>query len=102
MEVNRLALNKFSLEHMKGHNDREAKAEDLSLEARLNVECDEMAKNAVRGSMTRELRHKTQELPLEKACVFIAGRKQTSDLKKRPEEANRSSTGEGLLHNQGK
>ena len=52
------------------------------MEARLNVECNEMAKDAVRESMTRQLRHKTQELPLEKACVFIAGRKQTSDPKK--------------------
>ena len=81
-EVNRLALNKYSLEHVKGHQDRNTRPEDLSLEARLNVECGEMAKNAVRESMTRQLRHKTQELPLEKACVFIAGRKQTSDPKK--------------------
>ena len=80
--MNRLALNKYSFEHVKGHQDRTARAEDLSLEARLNVECDEMAKDAVKGSMTRELRQKPQELPLEKACVFIAGRKQTSDPKK--------------------
>ena len=44
--------------------------------------CGEMAKDAVRESMTRKLRHKTQELPLEKACVFIVGRKQTSAPKK--------------------
>ena len=75
LEVNRLALNKYSLEHVKGHQDRTSRAEYLSLEARLNVECDEMAKDVVRQSMTRPLRHKTQELPLEKACVFIAGRK---------------------------
>ena len=41
-----------------------------------------MAKDAVRESMTRKLRHKTQELSLEKVCVFIAGRKQMSDPKK--------------------
>ena len=46
------------------------------LEARLNMECNEMAKDAVRESMTGELRHKTQELPLVNACVFLAGRKQ--------------------------
>ena len=81
-EVNRRVLNKYSLEHVKGHQDRTDRAEELLLEARLNVECDEMAKDAVRESMTRQLRHKTQELPLEKACVFIASRKQTSDSKK--------------------
>ena len=32
--------------------------------------------------MTRELRDKRQQLPLEKVCVFIAGRNQTSDPKK--------------------
>ena len=40
-----------------------------------------MAKEAGRGSMTRELRDTRQQLPLEKACVFIAGRKHTSDPK---------------------
>ena len=80
-EVNRRARNTYSLEHVKGHQDRTATAEDLSLEARLNVECDKMTKEAVRGSITRELRDKAQQLPLEKACVFIAGRKQTSDPK---------------------
>ena len=57
-EVNRRAHNKYSLEHLKGHQDRMARVEDLLLEARLNVECDEMAKEAVRGSMSRELRDK--------------------------------------------
>ena len=70
--MNRLALNKYSLEHVKGHQYRTARAKDLSLKARLNVECDEMTKDAFRGSMIRELRHKAQELTLEKACVFIA------------------------------
>ena len=65
-EVNRLALNKYSLEYVKGQQDRAARSKDLSLEARLNVEYDEMAKDAVRGSMARQLRHRTQELPLEK------------------------------------
>ena len=41
-----------------------------------------MAKEAARGSMTRVLRDKRQQSPLEKVCVFIAGRKQTSDPKK--------------------
>ena len=66
---------------MEGHQDRTARADDLSLKARLNVECNEMAEEAVRGSMTRELKDKTQQLPLEKACVFITGRKHNSDPK---------------------
>ena len=32
--------------------------------------------------MARQLRHKTKKLPLEKACIFITGRKHTSDPKK--------------------
>ena len=48
-EMNRLALNKYTLDHVKGHEDRTARAEDLLLEARLNVECNEMAKDAIRG-----------------------------------------------------
>ena len=40
-----------------------------------------MAKEVVNGSMTRKLREKRQQLPLETVCVFIAGRKYTSDPK---------------------
>ena len=81
-EINMRACNKYSLEHMRGHQDRTARFEDLLLEAQLNVECDEMAKEVVRGSITRELRDKRQQLLLEKACMFITGRKQTLDPKK--------------------
>ena len=77
--MNKRAHNKYSLEKVRGHQDRTTRVEDLSLEARLNVECDKMAKEAVRGPMTREPRDKRQQLPLVKVCVFIAGRKQTSD-----------------------
>ena len=80
-EANRRTRNKYSLKHVKGHQDRTARVEDLLLEARLNVKCDEMTKEAVRGSMTRELRDKRQQLPLENVCVSIAGRKQTPDPK---------------------
>ena len=45
----------------------------------LNVECNKMTKEAFRGSMTMELRDKIQQLPLEKTCVFIIGRKHTLD-----------------------
>ena len=43
-----------------------------------------MAKEAVHGSMTRRRRDKRQQLPLEKVCVCIARRKQTSDQKRGP------------------
>ena len=74
--------NKYSLEHVRRHQDRTVRFEDLSLEAQLNVECEKMAKEEVRGSMARELRDKRQQLPLKMACVFVAGRKYTSDPKK--------------------
>ena len=77
--MNRKTNNKYSLEHVKGHHNRTARVEDLLLEAGLNVECEEMAKDAVRGSMTRELRDNRQQLPLEKVCMFIAGMNQTLD-----------------------
>ena len=48
-EVNRRAHNKYSLEHMKGHQDRTARAKELSPKTRLNVECNETTKEAVRG-----------------------------------------------------
>ena len=47
-EVNRRAHNKFSLEHMREHQDRTAKFEDISLEAQPNVDCDEIAKKSQR------------------------------------------------------
>ena len=80
--MNRRTHNNYSLEHVRGHQDRTARFEDLLLETQLNVECNEMVKEAVRGSMHRELRDKRQQLPLEKAYVFIAGKKQTLDPKK--------------------
>ena len=81
-EVKMRAHNKYSLEHTRGHHDRTARFKDLSLEAQLNVEYDEMTKEAVKGSMTREMRDKSKQLPLETACVFIPARKHTLDPKK--------------------
>ena len=46
-EVNKLTTNKYQLEHVKGHQDRCKKKKYLTLEARLNIKCDEMAKEAV-------------------------------------------------------
>ena len=55
---------------------------DLSLEVQLHVECDKLAKEAVEGSTTKKLRDNRQQLPLEKACMFIADKKHTSEPKK--------------------
>ena len=57
-EVNRRAQNKYNLDHVRGHQYRTVRGKDLSLKARLNTECDEMAKEVVRRSMTMELRDK--------------------------------------------
>ena len=81
-KLNRKARNKYSLEHVRGYQDRTVRFDDLWLEAQLNVKCDTMAKEAVKGSMTRKLRDKRQQLPLETVCVIISGRKQTLDPKK--------------------
>ena len=54
----------------------------MSLEAQLNVECDRIAKGAVKGSNSNNSRNGKQQLPLENACVFIVGRKETSDPRK--------------------
>ena len=81
-EVNKLATNKYQLEHVKGHQDRCKKRKDLTLEARLNIKCDEMAKEAVRNAAQDPARDWRQKLPLEHASVYIRGRKQTSDPRK--------------------
>ena len=74
-EVNRRPTNKYYLDHVQGHQDRTKRFSKLSLEAQLNVECDRMTKGAVKGSMTKNLREIKQQLTLENACVFVAGRK---------------------------
>ena len=48
---------------------------DLSLEARLNIECDGMAKGAVRNAAQDPDRDWRQKLPLEYASVYIGGKK---------------------------
>ena len=74
-EINRRTWNKSHLEHMRRYQDRTMRFEDLSLEAQLNVECDKMAKGAVKRSMTGQLRDNKQKLPQETVYVFIVGRK---------------------------
>ena len=48
---------------------------DLSCELQLNIECNSMAKGTVKGSMTKNLREKKQQLPLQNVCVFVGVRK---------------------------
>ena len=52
-EVNRRASNKYHLEQVRGHQDRTKRIRNLSLGAQLNVECNGMAKGAVKRSMMR-------------------------------------------------
>ena len=101
-EVNRLAINKYSLEHVKEQQDKTSRTEELSLEARPNVECDEMAKDAVRESMTRQLRQKNTRAAIGEGMRIYCRQETNVRPKERPEEANRSSIGEGLPHKQGK
>ena len=80
--MNKRATNKYQLEHVKGHQDRNKRRRDLSAEARLNIECDDMAKGAVQNTAQDPDRNWWQKLPLEYACVYIGGKKQTSDPRK--------------------
>ena len=57
-EVSRRAHDKYSQEHVRGHQDRTVKCEDLLLEAQLNADCDKMTKEGVKGLITRKLREK--------------------------------------------
>ena len=62
------------------------------LEARLNVKCDMMAKQAVEVSILSirpDMGPSKQTLPLDKCCVFVKGEKQTSD----PKEAIKQMVG---------
>ena len=67
---------------MKGHQDRNKRRRDLSSEARLNIECNDMAKGAVRNAAQDPDRNWQQKLPLERRSVYIGGKKQTSDPRK--------------------
>ena len=80
--MNKQATNKYQLEHVKGHQDRCKKWKDLTLEARLNIECNGMAKGAVRSASQDPVRDLRQKLLLEYASVYRRGRKQTSDPRK--------------------
>ena len=80
-ELDRRSSARYKLEHVKGHQDRNKKLESLTLEARLNVKCNKMAKQAVRASVKPGMGPSSQTLLLEKCSVFVGGEKQMSDPK---------------------
>ena len=88
-ELNRWSSTGYKLEHVKGHQDRNKRLNSLTLEARLNVKCNEMAKQAVRASVKPGMGPLGQTLPLEKCSVFIGEEKQTFD----PKEAIKQMVG---------
>ena len=65
-KLDRRSSASYKLEHVKGHQDRNKKLKSLTLEARLNVKCDEMAKQAVWASVKPGMGPSSQILPLEK------------------------------------
>ena len=81
-ELNRQSTARFRLENAKGHQDRNRTLRDLSLEPRLNVECNVMAKSAVTASIRPGMGPPRQTFPVEKCSIFVRGEKQTSDPKK--------------------
>ena len=88
-ELDRRALASYKLEHVKGHQTRNKKLKSLTLEARLNIKCDEIAKQTVRASVKSRIGPSSQTMPLEKCSVFVGGGKQASD----PKEAIKQMVG---------
>ena len=82
-------LTRYKLEHVKGHQDRNKRLGSLTLEARLNVKCNEMTKQVVRASVEPKIGPLSQTLSLQKCSVFVNGEKQTSD----PKEAIKQMVG---------
>ena len=66
-EVQRRSANHYQLRHVKGHQDRTKKRKHMTLEERLNVECDALAKGAVTDSVRPGMGPSRQALPLERA-----------------------------------
>jgi len=69
-------------EWVESHQDRYKLWWQLPIEQQLNCLCDDLAKAAVRSSISADRRRLQQQLPQESAAVFIAGMKQTSDVSK--------------------
>lgn len=71
------------LSPVKAHQDDVSGYDCLSLEAKLNVDCDLRAKAAIKRALEDFSSHPvTLSLPLETAVVVIDGIKQTADLAK--------------------
>ena len=92
------------LSHVKAHQDDMLRYDALSLEAKLNVNCDGRAKQVLRKAANSSALHpNTVHLPLEAAVVVINEEKQTADFAKDlryyigKERAKKFYDGEGLM-----
>jgi hypothetical protein len=70
--------------HVKSHQDDHQHYSLLTIQSKLNCECDTRAKRAIYNAATRRLERSSiiYILPMESAAVFIDGEKQTNDLAK--------------------
>ena len=75
---------RFQYEHVDSHQDRHKLWHQLTLEEQMNVTCDSLAKSAVLRSMQggTPVDRGQQLLPMEKAAVFVNGKKLTTDVSK--------------------
>ena len=70
-------------EHVSAHQDKKKTWCQLTLEEQFNCVCDGLAKAAVARSMMDALPRKCSYLlPLEKAAIYVDGKKSTSDIAK--------------------
>ena len=77
--IRRRSRSNFLQQHVRAHQDIGRQRRHLSLEARLNCLCDDLAKGVVVDGLLNGL-NETHQLPLESAWVIIDGQKQTSDV----------------------
>lgn len=77
-----LIKNTFTYVHMYGHADDNIPFKDLTLEQKLNVFCDHLAKAARWRSIDNEWDISHQSLPRERVALFLNKVKQTSDISK--------------------
>ena len=65
---------------METHQDDKVKWEELSCEAQLNAACDSGAKTMIRKQDITDLPPQ-KPFPLEPVCMFVEGKKMTSDTR---------------------
>ena len=86
----------FRQHHVKAHQDEVKRWAHMSLEEKLNFQCDKMAKEAIKSYVVTCINQGGDDpatkfcLPLESARVFVNGVKQTTDV------------GKGLTHHIGR